>query len=227
MNMKKKRSTPKDGVLVFDLDGTLTDTSEDIAFTINYMRKKLGLSPLSTETVLGSVGKGAAYLLMKLMDVGEDEKERLRELAPEFQRHYLAHQGERAALYPGIKDVLSELAEQYDLYVLSNKPDIATKNELEQSGIGHHFRKVWGAGALAALKPAPDGIEAAMSLSGAPKSKTLMIGDLVVDVLTGINAGVRTIHVTWGFGTLEPDGPQPTASADSAAELASKIRKLI
>ena len=223
---EKNRDKPQ-GALVFDLDGTLTDTSEDIAHSINYMREKLALDPLPTKEVLKAVGKGAPYLLRTLLGFREDEMERLRELAPVFQRHYLAHQGERSALYPGMRDAVVELSEEYDLYVLSNKPDVATKNEVKRNGISQYFREVWGAGVLSDLKPHPVGIETAMALSQVPRSKVLMIGDLTVDIQTGINAKVRTIHVTWGFGTLTADDPQPTVEAGSAAELVARIHELI
>ena len=105
--------------------------------------------------------------------------------------------------------------------MLSNKPDVAVKNEVERNGIIHYFKKVWGAGVLSGLKPDPVGIDTAMALSDVPKSKVLMIGDLVVDIQTGINAEVSTIHVTWWCGTLAADGPR------SAAELLTKIHELV
>ncbi len=210
------------GVIVFDLDGTLTDTSGDIAFSTNYMRERLGQSPLSVAEVLEAVGRGAPYLLKTLLGVGEGQTEKLNELLKEFERHYLTHQGQHSRLYPGMRAAIESLSSRYDLYVLSNKPERATVREVEKAGIRKFFRAVWGAGSLPGLKPDPIGVLRALKTSDIPRSLGVMVGDLFVDIQTAHNAGVMSCFVTWGFGKT-PGGLFPTVTVDAADELVPKI----
>ncbi len=225
--MDEMRKPPPAGALIFDLDGTLTDTSEDIASSVNFVRRQEGLLSISTAEVLREVGKGAPHLIRETLRPRLADATRLSSLLETFQGHYLEHQGEHSRLYPGIRDALSELSQRYDLYVLSNKRQDATSNEVKTHGIDHLFEHVWGAGAFPRLKPDPAGIVTAVSCSGVSHAKALMVGDLNVDMLTGRNAQVRTIHVTWGFGVLRPEDPIPSASVTSASELVTTVKKLL
>lgn len=215
------------GALVFDLDGTLVDTSRDLVRSVNYMREIEGLAPLSVAEVLVSVGRGAVHLLRKTIGIEENENERLKRLLKRFESHYLSHQAELSRPYPGIKETLASLALRYHLFLLSNKPHRATVNEAVKHGLEIYFEEVWGAGALPTLKPDPAGILLAMKRSGLPRERTVMIGDMVTDIRTGINAGVKTCFVTWGFGTLGSEDPEPSAIAASTKELETTIEELI
>jgi phosphoglycolate phosphatase len=215
------------GVVVFDLDGTLTDTSGDIVYTVNFMRSRMGLSDLSKDEVLAAVGRGAPFLLRALLDIEAYKKETFEQLLKVFEEHYLAHQGERSHLYPGIREALTVLEKKYDLYVLSNKPQRSTTSEVQKMGIADHFKAVWGAGAMPALKPDPAGIETAVALSGVSKSKAVMAGDLRVDMEAGRRAGVRTCFVTWGFGSLPGEELRPDAVVSSAFDLEAAIDRLL
>lgn len=225
--MEGKRKAAPAGVLVFDLDGTLTDTSEDIASSVNFVRRQEGLLPLTTAEVLRQVGRGAPHLIRETLPAGTADAERLPGLLAMFQDHYLKHQGEHSRLYPGIREAVSTLSERYDLYVLSNKRQDATSNEVRAHGIERFFRHVWGAGAFPRLKPDPAGVSEAIALSGLTPARALMVGDLNVDMLTGANARVRTIHVTWGFGVLGTEDPVPSATVRSASELATTVAGLL
>ena len=215
------------GVVVFDLDGTLVDTSEDIAFTINHLRQRQGLAALKTDEILKAVGLGAPFLLRNMLEIDSSKPDITDHWLSAFQTHYMQHQGERSHLYPGIDAALEALRAFADLYVLSNKPHDATVQEVNKKGIHHHFESIWGAGQFSALKPDPAGIHAACKISDAPHMKAVMIGDLWVDIQAGLNAGVHTIFVGWGFGSDLPRAPAPTRAVSTPRSIPETVRQLI
>ncbi len=218
---------PTEGAIIFDLDGTLVDTSGDITFTTNHIREVIGLPPLSSEQVIRAVGHGFASLLSRLTDIDESEVERIEQLREQFRRHYVAHQTERSEVYPGIREALSTLEPRFSLFVLSNKPHVAAINELDKHGIRAFFKDAWGGGALSAIKPDPVGVITALQQSGVPNSRAVMIGDMAPDIGAAENAGIKSCFVTWGFGTREKEGPEPTTTIDRVDELVPTIEHLL
>lgn len=214
-------------VAVFDLDGTLVDTAEDIAFSVNHLRLKQGLIALKTEEILKAVGRGAPFLLQKMLEIANDDQSLTDYWLNAFQTHYLKHQGERSVLYPGIVRALEELSDIADLYVLSNKPHAATLCELQKKGIHTVFKKVWGAGQFPALKPDPVGILSACQISRVSVANAVMVGDLWIDIQAGFNAGVHTIYVDWGFGQHAPKEPAPSKTISSPDLLFNTICQLV
>ena len=219
------RADPKTAI-VFDLDGTLVNTAEDLAYSINYMRGTAGLPPLSTPEVLHAVGRGAGLLIEKTLDVSAADTERHRALLDTFRAHYRAHQGERSVPYPAIPEILARLSERSDLYVLSNKPLDATRREIDIAGLTDRFQAVWGAGSFERLKPEPDGLRAAMARSGTDASTTVMVGDLFVDIETAARAGVPSVFVSWGFGKRQDLRHPPSAEIDVPEQLPSALAAL-
>lgn len=211
--------------VVFDLDGTLVDTAEDIAFSVNYMRQKYGFAPIDTPTVLKAVGRGAEFLIQNTLETRTFDRH--RELLEEYRAHYRDHQGERSKPYAGIDEALTTLFGIADLYVLSNKPVDATLREIEIAGLSHHFKAVWGGGSFEHLKPDPIGIHTAAAHSGADTSNTVMVGDLFVDLETAARAGVPSLFVTWGFGTLADVRHSPTKTIHTTAELPAAVEAVI
>jgi phosphoglycolate phosphatase len=175
--------------------------------------------------VLELVGHGAPFLVAGLTGVAMGSAE-LNEMLAKFRDHYIAHQTEQSALYPGVGETLDALGRDHELFVLSNKPHPAVVRELEARELRDRFREVWGAGALEVMKPDPAGVREAMRLSGAPAGETAMIGDSGIDVATGVNAGVATVFAAWGFNPLGPDDPEPTAVAATFADLAGLTERL-
>jgi phosphoglycolate phosphatase len=215
------------GALIFDLDGTLVDTAGDIVFSVNHIRRLLGLSKLDTKRVLSAVGRGAPYLLAELTGISKDDIERMEEMRSEFRRHYLEHQTKHSKLYPGIRRALENLSSRYDLFVLSNKPHPAVLGELNGQGISSFFKHVWGGGSLAAMKPDPIGIETVIETDSYPRDRVLMIGDMAIDIETAANAGVKSCFVAWGFGSLENGSPKPDITVDEVTGLVPAIDKLL
>jgi phosphoglycolate phosphatase len=219
------RSRVGRGAIVFDLDGTLVDTSGDIVAAVNHVRETLSLTPLDARAVLAEVGFGAAHLLART--TGAAPGAELAGRLDEFRSYYREHQGARSRLYPGVRSMVDELSAEFDLYVLSNKPHEATLREVEIQGMRHAFRCVWGAGSLPALKPDPTGVLEALRSSGVGAERGAMVGDMSVDVATGVAAGVPTFLVTWGFraAAVEPGGAFVTVGSPSS--LVAEIRRAV
>ncbi|MCU0662574.1 MAG: HAD hydrolase-like protein [Myxococcota bacterium] len=213
------------GVVIFDLDGTLVDTSGDIVAAANYVRSLAGKVPLLPSQVLAFVGKGAHYLIEGVLELcDETEVEQFLVL---YQNNYRDHQGENSALYPGIREGLEELARDFDLYVLSNKPHEAVVTELMIHGLANTFRAAFGAGSLSALKPSPVGVLLAMELSGLPPLRSVMVGDSPQDVLAGRAAGAKVIHTQWGYSQLSSDDPVPDVAISDPKALSRTIYEVL
>ncbi len=222
-----KKSPSKKSALVFDLDGTLVDTAEDLAFSVNAMRLKRQLAPLSTREVLNSVGLGAGRLIRQTLDLDPTDARLQETLLREFRDHYAAHQGMRSRPYGGIEEALTKLYEVADLYVLSNKPIDATLREMEAANFTRFFKHIWGGGSFVELKPDPVGICEAAKLSNTDTAHTVMIGDLFVDMETASRAGVQSIFVSWGFGKREDLRRQPTAIVEHPLQLFDSVTSIL
>jgi phosphoglycolate phosphatase len=213
------------GAVVFDLDGTLVDTSGDIVAAVNHVRGGVSLPPLTTRAVLDEVGFGAAHLISRT--TGAPAGAALAARLDEFRRYYREHQGAHSALYPGVRPMLDALTAEFDLYVLSNKPHEATVREVELQGLRDAFRDIWGAGSLPALKPDPVGVFEALRASGVGVERGAMIGDMAVDVATGTAAGAHTFLATWGFRAAAAETKGVFVAIDSPLLVAAEIRRAI
>ena len=186
----------KKQLLIFDLDGTLVDSSADLTTGINLMRAHYNQSPLERETVTGYIGDGVRKLVersLQGLDVDVDEA-----LALDKQ-FYAEHMLDETQLYPGVEEGLKLLAGN-ELAVLSNKPGDPTRSILKHLGADGLFFRMLGGGDLPSLKPAPDGLEALMAESGISAENTWMIGDHHTDLEVAHNAGVKSGFVTYGIG---------------------------
>jgi phosphoglycolate phosphatase len=186
-------------LLIFDLDGTLIDSSKDLAISMNATREYMGLPPIDPELIYSYVGNGAAVLVRRAL--GPDVSEPIVEEALRyFLRFYRAHALEHTQLYPGIRESILDLTERgHSLAILTNKPVRISTDIVQALGLGKNFRKVYGGDSFANKKPDPIGIVRLMSETGATPDDTLMVGDSGVDVQTANNAGVRSCGVEWGF----------------------------
>ncbi len=183
-------------LLIFDLDGTLAETREDLTTGINQMRAHYNLSPLETDVVIGYVGNGVRKLVecsLEGADVDLDEAVALN------KKCYAEHMFDETRLYPGVEEGLMMLS-GHALAVLSNKPGDPTRAILKHLGVGDLFFRMLGGGDLLNLKPAPDGIEALRVESGISAENTWMIGDHHTDLEVAYNAGVKSGFVTYGIG---------------------------
>jgi len=120
---------------------------------------------------------------------------------PKYHDHYMANCTGATFFYPGIREWLEHLAARgHKMAVLTNKPHVATLEIINNLGVGHFFYKAAGPESIGALKPDPAGIVLMMKETGIPPARTIMIGDSMVDIDTGRNAGVAVCGITGGFG---------------------------
>lgn len=180
--------------VIFDMDGTLLDTLEDLTDAVNVALEKNGHPTRTREEVRYFVGNGATNLIRKAAPEGAE----IQPIMDVFAEWYGIHCQDKTRPYEGIHEALEELKKDYPLAVVSNKPDYAVK--LISKTL---FPSVYGVGEIQGIprKPAPDMLYSAMKQIGV--EKCIYIGDSDVDLATARNAGVPCISVLWGFRTKE------------------------
>ncbi|TAM84788.1 MAG: HAD family hydrolase [Acidobacteria bacterium] len=204
-------------LLVFDLDGTLVDSELDLANSVNATLETIGRMPLSVDLIASYVGQGVSVLISRAL--GAESTSELVERATEiFLSHYREHMLDHTATYPGVREALSEL-DGRKLAVLTNKPVRFSREMLKGLGLAHCFLQIYGGNSFENKKPDPIGLHRLMEETGAPASRTMMIGDSVSDVLAGRNAGAWTCGVNYGFGAPTLDEVPPDIRIDNLREL--------
>ncbi len=187
-------------LLIFDLDGTLLDTLEDLRSSVNFALKKFGFSPRTLEEIRKSVGNG--FKILVNTSLPRDCTEEVAEaVLAEARAHYQEHYHDRTKPYDGILELLRKLkSEGYPLALVSNKPDPMVKclHELFFADLISY-----AAGEIPGVprKPAPNGVWKAIEAFGYDRSQGIYIGDSEVDVLTAKNSALPCLAVTWGFRT--------------------------
>lgn len=189
------------GILFFDLDGTLIDSRDDLADSVNLALAEMELKLIPTDSVYGFIGEGVFNLLSRSLraSLGQDADNGLVEKAIEiFRVHYGRNCLVKTRLYDGVAEILGEL-DGYRKAVITNKPRDFSVRILEAFGISGHFEAVAGGDTFPKRKPDPMPLlETARSL-GIKITDCVMIGDSRIDIEAGQNAGVRTIGCTYGF----------------------------
>ena len=183
----------KTGIL-FDLDGTLLDTLDDLADAVNHTLTEFGYPVRSREEVRRFVGNGARRLIEQAVPDNGDVEDALEV----FQKYYREHCQIKTKPYDGILEALEVLGRKYPLAIVSNKPDAAVKTLCPQYFPGIYAR---GESVDCPRKPAPDMVFKAMEAIGV--ERCIYVGDSEVDVLTAKNAGVPCLSVLWGFRDRE------------------------
>jgi len=185
-------------VAVFDLDGTLLDTLEDLADTMNACLRARGMAERSLEEVRGFVGNGIRRLVERSVPPGADAR-LMDEIYGDFIRYYKDHCAVKTRPYPEIPEVLRKLKAAGVLTaVVSNKADEAVQT-LCETFFGGLIDYASGDRAGIRKKPCPDGVLSALEQLGARPADAVYIGDSEVDFETARNAGTGLILVTWGF----------------------------
>ncbi len=206
-------------LVVFDLDGTLIDSAQDLAISMNATREHLELTPLDPQLIYSFVGNGAPTLVRRALgpDAGEDLNKRALDY---FLKYYRAHALEHTRLYEGMREVLDEmLAKGHDMAVLTNKPVKISRDILMALGLEKHFHHVYGGDSFATKKPDPEGLLTIVEAMNAPTTGAWMVGDSGVDIQTARNAGVRSCGVRWGFQPEACASENPDAMIDKPAQL--------
>lgn len=182
----------KTGIL-FDLDGTLLDTLEDLRDATNYALDVCGYPIRSLEEVRRFVGNGAETLIRRALPACAEEEE-VQKVLTTFRTYYTSHCRIKTKPYTGIPEALRVLSAEYPIAIVSNKPDSAVKPLCAE-----YFPGIFALGETEGCprKPAPDMVFKAMQAIHA--ERCIYVGDSEVDVLTAKNAGVPCLSVLWGF----------------------------
>jgi phosphoglycolate phosphatase len=225
--MRFLKTKPSIDLLIFDLDGTLIDSKLDLALSVNATLKHLGRPRLDDETIFSYVGQGAPTLIRRVVGDDADPAEVQRGLEF-FLAYYREHKLDNTRLYPGTEETLRLVARGTNgtprtLAVLTNKPERVSREILAGLGVGEMFRLIYGGNTFETKKPDPQGLLAILANTGATSRAAMIVGDSDVDVQTGINAGVWTCGVTYGFGNLQENSDSLDLLIHSLPELASAL----
>lgn len=183
---------------IFDLDGTLLNTLNDLAASTNYALRSAGMPEHSVEDVRRFVGNGVKKLMERAIPDGL-ENPKFDETYATFRRHYLEHSLDTTKPYEGIPEVLAELKRRgKKLAIVSNKFYAATQ-ELAKHFFPETIQVAIGERENIHKKPAPDTVLEAMRQLGVGKEGSIYIGDSDVDIDTAKNVGIPCISVLWGF----------------------------
>jgi phosphoglycolate phosphatase len=220
-------------LLVFDLDGTLIDSRQDLCNSVNATLENFGLPELTDDVIAGFIGDGAAMLIRRALGVPGEvpggpeslDEAFFQEAFEYFLTYYRAHKLDFTTVYPGVMESLESLrtlpdGSQRQMAVLTNKPVGPAAAICEGLGLSPYFFKVYGGDSFATKKPDPLGLVTLMAEAGVAPRETLMIGDSEVDIQAARNAGVWSLGCTFG---LSPDTvlvAGPDVLVDHAAEWA-------
>lgn len=183
--------------ILFDLDGTLLNTLDDLADAVNATLVHFGCPQRTREEVRQFVGNGAERLI-RLALPGKPEDPEIPEVLAYFKEYYAAHSQVKTCPYAGIIEALEEVKNEFPVAIVSNKPDNAVKILCKQ-----YFDGVFALGESSSCprKPSPDMVKIAMGALGA--QRCIYVGDSEVDVMTAENAGIPCLSVLWGFRDRE------------------------
>ena len=209
--------------VLFDMDGTVLDTLDDLTDAVNYSLARFGLPEISREHARENLGNGAAYLVRHCLPEGTDET-LADQLITFYRAWYDAHCRVRTGPYPGILPLMERLkAAGVRQAIISNKPDPAVQ-ELAAHFFPNLLETAVGESASVRRKPNPDAVLRAVEQMGLEKDECVYVGDTEVDLATARNAGLACIAVSWGFRSEEQ---LLAAGADRIAHSAEELEAML
>jgi len=219
-------------LIVFDLDGTLIDSRQDLCNSVNATLTHFGLRALEDDVIAGFIGDGAAMLIRRGLAIpaqlpgdmpeGAAGEAFFEEAFAYFLSYYRAHKLDFTQVYPGVMESLEALKTLPDgserrMAVLTNKPVGPARAICEGLGISKYFFSIYGGDSFPTKKPDPLGLLTLMENAGAAPEETLMIGDSDVDVRTARNAGAWSLGCSFGLAPESLEEVEPDAMADHAS----------
>lgn len=192
----------KYAAVIFDFDGTLLYTVEDLAAAVNFALEKNGFPGHSTGEIQRMIGNGVAMLVARALPEGF-ETPGYENILADFREYYTLHKTDTTRPYPGILQLLGQLkGDGHRLAVVTNKFQSAAE-ELTRRFFPGLIDVVIGDAPERERKPSPDGVREALRRLGADAGSAVYVGDTEVDMQTGINAETDYICVSWGYRTRE------------------------
>ncbi len=195
-------------LVVYDLDGTLVDTLQDITNAANHMLSRLKAPLLTPDCVRRFVGRGIQQLVAECLNT--DDPQRIQEGLAIYRAHYHQHLVDHSRLYPGTRDILEHFRSRVQA-VITNKPNPYSRELLTALGVANYFLDIIGGDTPYPRKPDPTSLHSMMERVDATPEETLLVGDSPIDIETGHRAGVLTVTVSHG---LADAGELATASPD-------------
>lgn len=191
-------------LIIFDLDGTIADTCQDITVALNHCLQLEDISLFSVDEVKKMVGEGVRRLIEKALEhkkvpFSEDLVSRLVNC---FINYYSEHIADFTKLYPDVKETMERL-NKFKKVIISNKTEYLTIKTLEKFKLMHYFDFIAGSDTFPEKKPSPLPILKVIEKFSVSKDKTLVVGDSNIDIEAGKAAGVKTIAVTYGYRNRE------------------------
>jgi phosphoglycolate phosphatase len=210
-------------LVVFDLDGTLVDSSRDLASAVNAALQQVapGAPPLPEVLVRSFIGSGARKLIERSLQASGLPLP-ADDVLPAFLEEYRGRMLDTTRLYPGVEAALDALAAK-TLAVLTNKPGDLSRAILEGLGVASRFARVYGGDDLPERKPHPSGLLRILEEAGTAASEAVLVGDSDIDVLTGRAAGVFTVGVSYGFAPHSLETTPPDLMIDDLGQLAARL----
>ena len=217
-------------LLIFDLDGTLIDSREDLANSINAMLIHFGKKELPHEVIASYIGDGAPMLVRRSLGDPDDENF-VQDAVLYFMSWYREHKLDNTYVYDGVKEALDAIQKSRDgssgqgnqalkMAVLSNKPVGPSRAIVEALGLGPYFFQVYGGNSFHTKKPDPAGVQALLEEARVEAEETVIIGDSDIDVLTARNSGIYSVGVTYGLAPHTLEDAPPDVLIDKPHELA-------
>ena len=215
---------PVDAVrlLVFDLDGTLIDSRQDLVNSVNAMLEHLGRPGLPEDVIASYIGDGAGMLVRRAL--GDPDDESYFEAAlTYFLDYYRVHKLDYTRVYPGVMESLEALRLDADggvrkMAVLTNKPVNPSRAICDALGLSPYFFQVYGGNSFSTKKPDPTGLNALIREARVDPFETVMIGDSDIDVLTARSSGAWAVGCRFGLAPHTLDAAEPDCLVDSAAD---------
>jgi phosphoglycolate phosphatase len=210
-------------LLIFDLDGTLVDTKQDLTNAVNATRARMGLPALDEQLVSSYVGDGAPTLIRRVL-APEASEEALARALEFFLAYYGEHKLDCTRPYPGVREALERLSRAgVQMAVLTNKPVRVSQAILEGLSLEGYFARIYGGNSFEQKKPDPVGVETLLAELGVERERAMIVGDSAIDVRTARNASVKVCGVTYGFQPETLAAEPPDVVVDSLAQLADII----
>jgi phosphoglycolate phosphatase len=217
-------------LLVFDLDGTLIDSCQDLCNSVNATLEHCGRAPLADRAIAGFIGDGALMLVRRALAAGTEsavDEACLARAYDFFLDYYREHKLDFTYAYAGVTEALAALRDgpggplqgsTRSMAVLTNKPVRPARAICEALGLAPFFLSIYGGNSFKTKKPDPEGLFAIMAEAGARPEETCMIGDSDVDVLTARNAGAWSVGCTFGLSPQTLALHPPDVLADEPAD---------
>lgn len=212
-------------LIIFDLDGTLLNTIDDLSASVNHALWEYGFPPRSVAECRNFVGNGVIKLLERALPDYASNADNLTRLREAFFNYYDGHLWDKTRPYAGMKGILASYqARGIKLAVASNKYQSATERLIEHFFPQIPFAAVFGQRDNVPVKPHPQIVQDILAVSGETGQNALYIGDSDVDMQTAQNAGVKTCGVTWGYKPREVLAAcRPNYLIDTPQELVNLI----